>query len=238
MTRTWFPIVSARIGASPISADTNRRERGIDGERDVAIAIVAGVGAAIVAVDSPSGTMDRLARRRGRDPADRGRTSDRAGCGGRTTRPRALVALGIRPARCWDLGAVHRMLVGGWRTSPAAIWATCHGLDLSTSPQLAGAPDLFSDHDRHVDADDPLDAIRSPERRVVGRRLEGHAARRVIRWASLAAECFVAQRRSDRRAARPGDALATAHSESAAEQLCAPNWSTTGSPSTSPSPKR
>ena len=62
--------------------------------------------------------------------------------------PRQLVAAGIRPARAWDLGAVHRLLVGGWRNSPAAIWAHCHGLDSASVPGPATAPDLFSDGGR------------------------------------------------------------------------------------------
>ena len=97
--------------------------------RSVGVAIVPGVGAAIVDVAEPgagrwldwSEAVPELRRIEGDD------------------RPRwvwwphetpAGSQIGIRPARCWDLGAVHRMLVGGWRGSPTAIWATCHDLDL------------------------------------------------------------------------------------------------------------
>ena len=56
---------------------------------------------------------------------------------------RALVAVGLRPARCWDLDAVHRLLVGGWRSGAGRIWAHQRGLDTAGLPQVA-APDLFS----------------------------------------------------------------------------------------------
>ena len=56
---------------------------------------------------------------------------------------RALVAVGLRPARCWDLEAVHRLLVGGWRGGIGRIWAHRRGLDGAGIPQVA-APDLFS----------------------------------------------------------------------------------------------
>lgn len=133
--------------------------------------------------------------------------------------PRALVALGVRPARCWDLGAVHRMLVGGWRSSPAAIWATCHDLDVATAPRRAGAPDLFSDHDHAADPDEPLD----PSGHVSAEWAAGawrDTPERVTRWAALAVECFLEQHRLIDQLGDPAIALATSHSESAAEQLC------------------
>ncbi|MET0908468.1 MAG: DNA polymerase I, partial [Ilumatobacteraceae bacterium] len=133
---------------------------------------------------------------------------------------RALIAAGIRPARCWDLGAVHRMLVGGWRTSPSAIWATCHDLDLSSAPQLAGAPDLFSDHERQVDPGDPLDRSGhlSADWAAGSWRAE---PRRAIRWAALAVECSAAQQDLLAHLPDPATALNTVYSESAAELLCA-----------------
>jgi DNA polymerase I len=134
--------------------------------------------------------------------------------------PRALVAIGVRPARCWDLGAVHRMLVGGWRASPTAIWAMCHDLDLSSAPQPAGAPDLFSDHDRAVDPGDPLDRSGHLSAEwTAGSWMEEPP--RAIRWARLAVECFVDQQERLGRLPDPVTALRTAYSESAAELLCA-----------------
>ena len=185
-----------------------------------AIALVAGSGAAIVDVERPgdgrwidgADVVDEIRRIEADErprwvwwPQDT---------------PRQLVAIGIRPARGWDLGAVHRMLVGGWRTSPSAIWATCHDLDPATAPRRAGAPDLFSDHDHDVDADDPLDVTGhlSPDW-VAGSWTE--TPERAIRWARLAAECFAAQRESLGRLPDPPTVVATVHSESAAELLCA-----------------
>ena len=112
------------------------------------------------------------------------------------------------------------MLVGGWRTSPTAIWATCHDLDPLSAPQPAGAPNLFSDHDREVDPGDPLDR-------------SGHLSaewtagswmaepQRAIRWAALAVECFVDQQERLGRLPDATTALHTVYSESAAELLCA-----------------
>ena len=134
--------------------------------------------------------------------------------------PRLLVHLGIRPARCWDLGAVHRMLVGGWRTSPPAIWAACHDLDPATMPRPAGVPDLFSDHDHDVDADDPIDRSGHLSADWSAGSWMG-VPQRAIRWGQLAAECFTAQRTRLGQLADPITAVATAHSESAAESLCA-----------------
>ena len=149
--------------------------------------------------------------------------------------PRELVALGLRPARCWDLGAVHRMLVGGWRCSPAAIWASCHGLDESNIPQLAGAPDLFSDHEHHVDADDPLDRSGhlSAEWSDGAWKDTPHG---VSRWTSLAAECF--SNSNGRSPSWPTlGPLSPRRIPSQRRSSSAPSWSTTVSPSTCPSPK-
>jgi DNA polymerase I len=185
-----------------------------------ALAIVPESGAAIVDVDTPDagrwiGWAEAVDEIRRIELAERPRwvwwPQDT---------PRLLVNLAVRPARCWDLGAVDRMLVGGWRTSPTAIWATCHGLDPATAPRLAGIPDLFSDHGHDGDADDPLD--RSGHLSAewsAGSWME--APRRAIRWAQLAAECFIAQRTLLGQLPDPIAAVATAHSESAAESLCA-----------------
>jgi DNA polymerase I len=54
-----------------------------------------------------------------------------------------LVAAGVRPTRCWDLDAVHRLLEGGWRAGPALTWAAAHGLDTESLPTVAPV-DLFS----------------------------------------------------------------------------------------------
>jgi len=55
---------------------------------------------------------------------------------------RALVALGLRPAMCWDVVTVHRLLVGRWRVREADAWAWLHDLD----PPAPDAPlDLFTE---------------------------------------------------------------------------------------------
>jgi DNA polymerase I len=39
-----------------------------------------------------------------------------------------LLESGVRLKTCWDLAAVHRVLHGGHRDDPGAVWAACHGL--------------------------------------------------------------------------------------------------------------
>jgi DNA polymerase I len=41
----------------------------------------------------------------------------------------SLVAAGVRPRACWDVGAVARLLHGLSRDDPGASWAAVHGLD-------------------------------------------------------------------------------------------------------------
>ena len=182
-----------------------------------------GPGAAIV----PSTARARHAGSSGptsrRVAPDRGRRATALGVVAARHPACSSSALGIRPARCWDLGAVHRMLVGGWRCvagrdlGARATTSTCRPL-----PQLAGAPDLFSDHEHHVDPDDPLDPLRSSERRVVGRRVDGrrHSG---VSSAGRRSPSNASSNSNGRSPSWPtrAIALATAHSESAAEQLCA-----------------
>jgi DNA polymerase-1 len=53
-----------------------------------------------------------------------------------------LVGAGLRVATCWDLAAVHRLLLGGAADDPARVWACLLGLDLSTIPRT-GQLDLL-----------------------------------------------------------------------------------------------
>ncbi len=198
--------------------------------RQLALAMAEGVGAAIVPVDDPdsptdlspiwidwpavAGTIERIER----DDAPRWVWWPE-------DTPRQLVALDVRPARSWDLGAVHRMLVGGWRNSPAAIWANCHGLDGASAPEAtAAAPDLFSAAVEVVDEDDPIHSVGPPVTRVVGGRMAGDTSR-IARHARLAAECFLRQQEAVRAVGDPttvtSTIIGTVHSESAAESLCA-----------------
>ena len=133
--------------------------------------------------------------------------------------PDVLVAAGTRPARCWDLDAVHRLINGGWRAGPARSWAAAHGLDTDDLPTIAPV-DLFS----AADASDQID----PEQPV---RPDGHldptwvdggwsdGLDRLATWATLAADVYRLQ--SEQLGAledRPA-AAATARSESAAALL-------------------
>jgi DNA polymerase-1 len=128
---------------------------------------------------------------------------------------RTLVDHGIRPARCWDLDAVHRLLVGGWRAGPARVWAAHRGLapppDTRRSP-----PDLFSP----PDDGDPIRSDGHLDPTWIDGRWRTDLAH-LERWASLAAE--VHDRQIGQLAAltdRPA-AAATARSESATALLCA-----------------
>ncbi|MCU1496702.1 MAG: putative polymerase [Acidimicrobiales bacterium] len=137
-----------------------------------------------------------------------------------------LVAAGVRLATNWDVAAVHRLLVGGWRADPARVWAHHRGLPLSTIP-ATGPVDLFTSMER--DDGDPED----PERADGHLRPEwvegGWAATpdRLAKWAALAAEVAVAQQiaLAELATAPPPDgrpqAPSTARSESTAELLCA-----------------
>ncbi len=134
---------------------------------------------------------------------------------------RQLVAGDVRPARCWDVDAVHRLIHGGWRAGPATTWAVARGLDTDDLPTVAPI-DLFSAavDTGLADSDDPI-------------RSDGHLdpswvdggwhddLDRLARWAALALDVYRLQVRQldaldDRRAAP-----ATARSESVAALLCA-----------------
>jgi DNA polymerase I len=129
-----------------------------------------------------------------------------------------LVAGGVRVARCWDLGAVHRLLVGGWAADPARVWATVHDLPVASIPAI-GPVDLFSAAER--DAGERAGPVRG-DGHLEPDWVDGGWARspeRLAAWAQLAAHTAVRQR--DRVGAlddRPGVA-AVARSESAAELL-------------------
>jgi DNA polymerase-1 len=122
------------------------------------------------------------------------------------------VSIGIRPARCWDLAVVHRLLVGGWRASAARIWADANHLDVDTIPERTPV-DLFhqpAEHDEGPIRDDGhLDA-------------EWAAGERVATLDQLAVWVDLATRVHPLQVDRQGAAhAATARSESAAEVLCA-----------------
>ena len=130
-----------------------------------------------------------------------------------------LVDAGIRPARCWDIDAAHRLIEGGWRAGTAATWAAAHGLGTDSVPKLAPV-DLFS---AAADGDDrdPEDPVRSDGHLDPAWVDGGWSASpdRLRRWARLALEVYRSQQdRIDGLRQRPA-APATARSESAASLL-------------------
>jgi DNA polymerase-1 len=129
-----------------------------------------------------------------------------------------LTAAGVRVATCWDVAAVHRLLFGGWAAGPALAWARLHPRELATLP-ASGPPDLFAQGDGG-DPDEPI----GPSGHIRPEWAEGDwraGPERVARWAGLARAAAVLQQ--DALAGLDGRPMArsTAHSESAAELLCA-----------------
>ena len=137
----------------------------------------------------------------------------------------ALIEMGVAPSRCWDLAAVHRLLVGGWRCGPERVWAESRGLDPSTIPTMQPV-DLFTQAVDSGDEEDPvgLDGHLRPEW-VNGAWSE--SLDRLGRWAGLAARVQRSQaerldeRRGDESDVQHRHRHLTALSESAAEIMCA-----------------
>lgn len=188
----------------------------------VAVAIAPDAGAAIV---HPDGRCETLG------PLDAPRRLAAIGADGarwvwwNKETAAALIAMGVTPSRCWDLAAVHRLLVGGWRCGPERVWAEARGLDASTIPTLQPV-DLFTQAVDSGDSEQPigLDGHLRPE------WVEGawsDSLDRLGRWAGLAAEAQRAQaeqlgrRRGDESDTQHRHRHVTALSESAAEIVCA-----------------
>ena len=96
---------------------------------------------------------------------------------------RQLVEANIRPGRCWDLAATHRLIFGGWRSGPEQIWALLHELDVTTIPTRVPV-DLFS---QAIDSGDPGDPV-GPDGHLRPEWVEGEwntTADRTLRWAEL-----------------------------------------------------
>jgi len=139
-----------------------------------------------------------------------------------------LVAAGVRPALCWDLGAVGRLLFGMRRDDPAAVWAAACGL--AEPPQRDGRDDrllLGFDGDavggEYANAPVLAGGQLSPAW-VAGRWAAEPGG--ALRWAELALDVQALQKEAlsglpDPRAAplRPALPLLTAHAESAAALL-------------------
>ncbi|MBV9794683.1 MAG: DNA polymerase I [Actinobacteria bacterium] len=127
-----------------------------------------------------------------------------------------LVAASVRLATAWDITAVQRLLAGGWRADPGRAWAH---LEPGLPPLASGPPDLFQPGDGG-DPDEPVgpSGHLRPEWADGGWRA---SPERVARWAELARSVAVRQQQALARLDGRPMALATAHSESAAELLCA-----------------
>jgi DNA polymerase I len=145
-----------------------------------------------------------------------------------------LVAAGMRPAMCWDVAAVHRLLFGGWRADPGWAWAHLHELPLDQVPaaesRSPGDADLFDaaqerevelgPTDPDVDGQHPV----GPDGQLRPEWTRGGWADtpdRLVAWARLAQEAAQLQRAAIGRQADNPVPVATARSESTIELLCA-----------------
>lgn len=149
-----------------------------------------------------------------------------------------LVRRGLRPATCWDLAAVHRLLAGGAADSAGVVWAVAQGLDVGTVPRT-GQLDLLGEGAPTGPASPgrPGPPV-VPESSVAARALDadGHlraewvdggwcrTSQRLAAWAALALQAGHRQVEllADR-ARSPevgGDPVRTAYAESAAALLC------------------
>lgn len=180
-----------------------------------AIAMARGVGAAIVSAQGVSIVAPEM-------------LADTLAAIERDRRPRwvwwskatasVLVEDGLRPSRCWDLDAVHRLIHGGWSAGPGRVWAASHGLDVADVP-ASRSLNLFSSP-----ADgDPSEPIRSDGHIDPMWIKEGwsEGTANLQRWAELALEVYHRQTTQLRQLANRPAAMATARSESVAELLCA-----------------
>ncbi|MDO5712127.1 MAG: DNA polymerase [Micrococcales bacterium] len=130
-----------------------------------------------------------------------------------------LVGAGIRPARAWDVAEAHRLLCGGWATTPGLTWAGAHDLQLDSVP---GPPtgDLFEALNDDCAALEANTLVRAdghlrPDA-VTGTWLTTDD--RLLSWADALLDAATAQRR--RAGATTGRLLETIYAESAAAMLC------------------
>lgn len=122
---------------------------------------------------------------------------------------------GLRVATCWDIGAVHRLLAGGWNAGPGRAWATAVGLDPADRP-VRHPVDLFHPSEpvpeNPVRTDGHLDA-----EWVAGEW--AHVPARVGRWAAIGLEAAAGQEKLISSLVGAPHLAATARSESGAELL-------------------
>jgi DNA polymerase I len=131
----------------------------------------------------------------------------------------SLIELGIRPAKCWDLSAVHRLLVGGWTSGPERIWAFLHDLDPASIPTETPV-DLFTRIDELGDENEPV----RPDGHLRPDWVAGAWATtpdRLARWAALGLAQYTLQATLLSATPNAERRRTTAMSESAAELICA-----------------
>ena len=136
-------------------------------------------------------------------------------------RARDCPLLPLRPRTCWDLGAVHRVLHGGRRDDPGAVWAAAHGLNWP--PEAAGELALLDRGGLAVDGD-PAEPVRADG--TLHPEWTGATPLDPARWAALALAVQARQETALRALADPRPApldpplaLLTAYAESAAALL-------------------
>lgn len=123
-------------------------------------------------------------------------------------------------SRCWDVLTVHRLLMGGWRTSIAQVWAALNDLDLESIPVMGQLDLLSGGANEGTDPEDPL----RPDGHIRPEWLDGgwHGTTdRLTSWAELTLQAAIKQQPFIDERADPGRTRSTAHAESAAELLCA-----------------
>ena len=134
----------------------------------------------------------------------------------------AVVVAGVATpvGRCWDVATVHRFLVGRFRAEIGEIWAELNGLDPQSMPTMGQLGLLDPTGAEGGDREDPVrpDGHLRPEWLAGGWRA---SSERLASWASVALRAADQQQVLLDRLPDPRRARSTAHSESAAELLCA-----------------
>ncbi len=135
----------------------------------------------------------------------------------------ALAERSVLVTRCWDILAVHRLLVGGFRYTVAEVWAHLNELDPNAIPTM-GQQNLLAQHLDGGDPDDPIqpDGHLRPEWLADGWSRTA-APNQLARAAELILQAATQQLQlidqpDDLRADR-ARLLSTANAESAAELL-------------------
>lgn len=129
----------------------------------------------------------------------------------------ALAAESIGVGRCWDVLAVHRLLVGGFRATVAEVWAHLNELDPATIPTM-GQQNLLDQHSDDGNREHPV----QPDGHLRPDWLDGgwdRSADRLGPWAAAILEAATTQQAQLDERPDPARALSTAHSESLAELL-------------------